>query len=126
MEILPVLTEWPSPTHFCNAILIPKEITMHNRIVINMMKIILQEHKKVKTIKAILWITKLILRIYFMKVMTILTILWITKLIVRISTTKKKGLRLLLITEMGRNVTPSGGLIEGLPKSPPSTTTISL
>jgi len=32
------------------------------------------------------------------------------------------------IAEMGRHVTvtPSGGLIEGLPKSPPSTTAISL
>ena len=81
MEILLVLTEWPPPTHFCHAVSIPKEITMHTTIVINMMKIILQEHKEVKTIQTILWITKLIVRIYFTKVMTILTIvLWITKL----------------------------------------------
>ncbi len=47
---------------------------MHNTIVINMMKIILQEYKKV---------------------MTILTILLITKLIMRIFSTKEKALRLL-------------------------------
>ncbi len=60
-----------------------------------MMKIILQEYKKVKIIETILWMTKMIVRIYFTKVMTILTILWITNLIVRISATKEKGLRLL-------------------------------
>jgi hypothetical protein len=65
MEILLVLTEWPPPTHFCHAVSIPKEITIHNTIVINMMKIILQEYKKVMTILTILWITKLIRRIYF-------------------------------------------------------------
>ena len=92
LSVLLVLTECPPPTHFCNAVSIPKEITMHHTIVINMMKIILQEYKKVKTIQTIIWISKLTVRIYFTKVMTILTILWITKLIVRISATKEKGL----------------------------------
>ncbi len=91
MEILLVLTEWPPPTHFCHEYRYPKR-TMHHTIVINMMKIILQEYKKVKIIETILWMTKMIVRIYFTKVTTILTILWITNLIVRISTTKEKGL----------------------------------
>ena len=51
-----ILTECPlRGTHICHAVLIPKEITMYNMIVINMMKIILQEHKKVKTIQRILF-----------------------------------------------------------------------
>jgi hypothetical protein len=92
-----ILTECPlRGTHFCHAVLIPKEITMYNMIVINMMKIILQERKKVKTIQRILLITKLIVRIYFIKGMMFLTILWITKLMVRISTMKEKRLSLLL------------------------------
>ena len=70
MEIILVLTEWPPfGTHFCHAVSILKEITMYNQV---------------KTIQRILLITKLIVRIYFMKGMMILTILWITKLMVRI------------------------------------------
>ena len=67
MDKLLVLTALHPPTHFCHAVLIPKEITMHNTIVINMMKIILQEYKKVMTILTILWITKLIMRIFSSK-----------------------------------------------------------
>ena len=48
-------------------------------------------YNQVKTIQRILLITKLIVRIYFMKGMMILTILWITKLMVRISTMKEMG-----------------------------------
>ena len=77
MEIILVLTEWPPfGTHFCHAVLILKEITMYNQV---------------KTIQKILLITKLIVRIYFMKGMMIMTILWITKLMVRISTMKEMG-----------------------------------
>jgi hypothetical protein len=91
-----ILTECPlRGTHFSHAVLIPKEITMYNMIAINMMKLILQEHKKVKTIQRILLITKLIVRIYFTKGMMFLTILWITKLMVRISTMKEMRLSLL-------------------------------
>ena len=78
MEIILVLTKWPPfGTHFCHAVSIPKEITMYNQV---------------KTIQRILLITKLIVRIYFMKGMMIMTILWISKLMVRISTMKEMKL----------------------------------